>query len=129
MCEEAAPESAPTLARGLTLNLLSPGRRAMNDLISRALSTFCAGLLALAYPGVSMEALTTSQETFQREDLPPASPVPHGASECASCATRQRSARVRGYSRPARDPYAFGSPEWWEAHSAPKQPLAFIVND
>ena len=38
----------------------------MNDLISRALSAFCAGLLALAYPGVSVEALTASQEASER---------------------------------------------------------------
>ena len=100
----------------------------MNDLISRALSAFCAGLLALAYPGVSLEALTASQEASEREDLPPAFSGPHGASECPLCVTRKRSTRVRGYSRPVK-PYAFGSAEWWEAHNASKRPRAFIVND
>ncbi len=101
----------------------------MSDLISRALSAFAATLLALAYPGVSVEALTASQEASEREDPPPVFPAPQGASECPSCAVRKRSTRVRGYSRPVRAPYAFGSAEWWEAHNASKHPRAFIIND
>ena len=101
----------------------------MNDLISRALSAFVAGLLALAYPGVSVEALTAPQKVSEGEGLPPAFSSPQGASECPSCSTRKRSTRVRSDSRPVRAPYAFGSPEWWEAHNASKRPQVFIIND
>ncbi len=100
----------------------------MSDLISRAMAAFAATLLSLAYPGVSLEALAASQEASEREGLPPAFSGPHRASECPLCATRKRSARVRGYSRPVK-PYAFGSAEWWEAHNVSKRPQAFIVND
>lgn len=101
----------------------------MSDLISRAMAAFAATLLALAYPGVSVEALTASQGASEGEDLPQAFPTFQGASECPSCTTRKRSTRVRGYSRPVRAPYPFGSAEWGEAHNASKHPRAFIIND
>lgn len=41
----------------------------MSDLISRMLSAFVAGLLTLAYPGVSVEALTAPQKESEGEGL------------------------------------------------------------
>ncbi|GAB3214140.1 hypothetical protein ACQEU5_03485 [Marinactinospora thermotolerans] len=95
----------------------------MRDLISRVMAAFAVMLLALAHPRTAeaiTAALTATTAPARPETPPPATPEP--------TPPRPGTERVRPYATAlaSRAPYAFGSPQWWDAHAATKRPQTFI---